>query len=186
MPLSISIANREEADIVRRLGQLYLHELCRSSHQELQDDGTFAFPQLEACFTEGDRYAYIVRLRGKVAGFAVVKARETTTDHPYHEISDLFVVETYRRFGLGEEVARVLFERHEGLWRVTARDGHEVARTFWRKVIRRYALKTVREFPSPDVDGIVFEFTAPPPLKMVQHESVLDRSVLKVSAKQPG
>ena len=186
MPLRVNIANRDEADVLRRLGQLYLHELCRFSNQELNDDGTFDFPHMEDSFREVDKYGYIVRLKGKVAGFVLVRTRETHDDKEYSEITDLFVVETYRRVGVGEEAARMIFDLHEGLWRITTRSGYDIGSTFWRKVVRRFAHKAYREFRSPDVEGTVYEFSSPAPVLAHQHESVLDRPILKVSLKQPG
>lgn len=186
MPLRVTIANREEADVVRRLGQLYLHEMCRCSHQELQDDGTFEFSRLEDFLSDEAKFPYIVRLRGKIAGFALVRSRDTSDDKSFYEITDLFVIETYRRFGVGEEIAREIFDRHPGLWRITARNSAESAGNFWKKVVKRYAPKAVREFASHDVDGMILEFTSPPPVTSHQLESVLTRPILKVSMKNPG
>lgn len=186
MPLRVTIANREEGEILRRLGQLYLHEMCKCTHQELQDDGTFEFSRLEDHLADETKFPYIVRLRDRVAGFALVRTRDTSDDKTFYEISDLFVIETYRRFGVGEEVARVIFDRHPGLWRITARNSAELASNFWKKVVKRYAPKAVREFASHDVDATILEFTSPPPVTSHQLESVLTRPILKVSVKGTG
>jgi predicted acetyltransferase len=51
----------------------------------------------------------------------------------------------YRRRGVGEHVARTLFDRFSGRWEVATNPGREPAQTFWRRVVGRYAAGTHRE-----------------------------------------
>jgi predicted acetyltransferase len=161
MPLQVTLANSQDKQVIHRLLQLYLHEQCRFTHQTLREDGCFDFPSFDAHFGSDEKAAFLIRVRGMIAGFALVKERESIDDKIYNCITDFFIVETYRHFGIGEETARIIFDRFDGPWLVSARDENTVATSFWRQVIWRYTSNRFREYRKPGFDGIIFEFEAP-------------------------
>jgi predicted acetyltransferase len=180
MPLQVTIANKHEQGVVRNLLQMYLHEQCPFTHQELQDDGLFEYPGFDDFFGEGDKTAYLFRLKGRLAGFALMRDQETIDGQKFHTITDIFLIDTYRKWGVGEECARVLFERYEGLWRIAVRDQNPASMGFWRNVIWRYAGKSFKQLRYPDFEGLIFEFTSPTKgLEAEPMESVMDRPIVR-------
>ena len=179
MPLEVTLANKNDEAVVKQLLQLHLHEQCPISHQELQDDGTFAFPGLEKYFDDPDRAAYLFRLKRRVAGFALVRTGEGLDGTPYHTIPEIFIIETYRGWGVGEECTRTIFDRHEGRWCIAVKEIQSDAMGFWRNVIWRYSGQAFKQSKSTEFSGTVFEFTSPPPVPVVQPmESLVDRPIV--------
>lgn len=160
MPLRVTPIREEEKSVLDNLLQLYMHEMSRYDDRVLGDDGRYSYNSFESYFTQDGRHAYLIRVRGKLAGFVLVKIIDSVTSAPIHSIAEFFVIEVYRRLGIGEEVARILFDQHPGTWQVAQQEENAVSRAFWKHVVWRYTAKEYREFRSPDWNGPIFEFVS--------------------------
>ena len=56
----------------------------------------------------------------------------------YFSMAEFFIMQKYRREGIGKEAARQLFTLHKGDWQVHQRENNIPAQEFWRKVINKY------------------------------------------------
>ncbi len=144
MPLELRLATSEDEPVFGRLVQLYLHECSRYSHQTPDDDGLFATEGLEALLGS-DKKPYLFWLAGRLAGFSIC---EETDDG--HKMDDFFVLWPYRRLGVGEEVARIIFDEHPGPWSIPYDESNDLAKTFWRAVVYRYSRKDFAEVRESD------------------------------------
>ncbi|MBA3581329.1 MAG: hypothetical protein H0W44_02635 [Gammaproteobacteria bacterium] len=79
-------------------------------------------------------------------GFAV-KGR----DSGRHDMAEFYIIPTVRRQGLGEEFAQAIFRHYPGKWQVRQIEGADLARTFWRRVIKDY---THNEFVEEQIDDL--------------------------------
>ncbi|MCB0826978.1 MAG: GNAT family N-acetyltransferase [Armatimonadetes bacterium] len=161
MPLRLEKVDASEAHILDNLIQLYLHEMGRFMHHEMDDFGRFEHDHLPAFVEATDKDAYLVRVKGKLAGFVLVRDLSSLSNKPIHSISEFFILESYRRLGIGEEIARILFEMRHGTWQIGVHNENNVARTFWRNVIYRYTGSKYREIKVSGWDGPVYEFKSP-------------------------
>jgi predicted acetyltransferase len=77
-------------------------------------------------------------------------------------MAEFFVLAPYRRRGIGEWAARLVFTRHKGTWHVAALRQNRAAIAFWRKVVRRFAPGNHKELNvrGDDWDGRVQVFTS--------------------------
>jgi predicted acetyltransferase len=155
---------RADAVAVRRLVQLYIYDLV-GEHWDVDAAGAFGSRAWHRRFwTQRGRQHFVIRVEGKLAGFALVGARAHFAGAGAREISEFFVLRRYRRRGVGTRVARMLFSRFPGAWEVAELSWNVGARRFWRGVIRQCAVGPVRErhIPAGDLRFVVQHFTTSP------------------------
>ncbi len=157
MPVTLVEAKESERSVIDNLLQLYLHELSRFEEIEIGESGRYSYHHLEAYWQESGRIACLIRVKGKLAGFALVRDEK----HGIHTVAEFFVLENYRRLGIGEEICRLMFERHPGAWEISVLAENEVAIAFWRTVVRRYTGKKFEEASAPGWLGPIFRFCSP-------------------------
>jgi predicted acetyltransferase len=121
------------------LMQLYVHDWSELLPLDLDAEGRFASPPLDAYFRERDHHAFFIESDGKLAGFALVVARSRLTGAPgVHDVAEFFVARGYRRRGVGVSAAAALFARLAGDWEVRQRDENQAATAFWRRAIGQF------------------------------------------------
>ncbi len=161
MPHQIVRASPQDRTLLQNLVNLYLHEVSAFAEIEMDGDGQFIYPGLACFWIDPEKQVYIVKVKEKCAGFVLVKDIESLRGHAIHTVPDFFLVNAYRGLGIGEEIARMVFDRHQGLWQIAVPEDNRVARAFWKAVIWRYSGGKQLEFRRTDWNGPVFEFSSP-------------------------
>ncbi|HWD63231.1 MAG TPA: GNAT family N-acetyltransferase [Humibacter sp.] len=129
MAVTVSPSADGDRDLIERLMQLYLHDFSQFDERELGEDGRFAYPWLDAYWSDRDRRAYLFRVDDHPAGFALVRLTDPI------EMAEFFVVRKYRRSGVGASAARQVFAHHPGEWSVSEIARNFPAVAFWHAVI---------------------------------------------------
>lgn len=128
---------RQMADVLANLFPLYIHDLSAFTDFDVDDDGMFrAPPSFAAYWQEADRYPFLLRADGKIAGFALI--RQMASEPLTFDMGEFFVLRRYRRFGVGRTAACALFDRFKGNWEVRELIANEPAQRFWRRIIGEY------------------------------------------------
>jgi predicted acetyltransferase len=128
-----------------RLIQLYLYDLG-GERWGVGPDGAFASPDRHRRFwNPRGSHHFVIRVQGKLAGFALVRDRADFAGAGVREISEFFVLRKYRRLDVGPRAARMLFARFPGRWEVAVLVWNAGARKFWREVVERSAVGDVVE-----------------------------------------
>ena len=91
-----------------------------------------------------------MRVDGKLAGFALVRALESSELGVLYSMSEFFIVRKFRRQGIGSRVAKLLFDMFPGRWEVSQEAGNKDAQEFWKRVIGIY---TKEVFQMETLDG---------------------------------
>lgn len=81
-----------------------------------------------------DNYAYFIKNNDDVLGFILV---DDNKDDNY-EISEYFVLNNYKRKGIGEIAAFKVFDEFRGNWTIKALPKSPVAEGFWKKIVDKY------------------------------------------------
>ncbi|MBS1721798.1 MAG: hypothetical protein JSS66_02195 [Armatimonadetes bacterium] len=153
MPLRLEPVTTENRPAFDRLLQYYLHDLSEFTEIEPGEQGLFDPCQCPT-LTDGPRNRlFLITLKNKPAGLAIVDRAERGNC-----IQDFFVLRCYRRIGLGEDAANMLFDTYPGAWEVTVHNENEVGVTFWRSVVKHRVGKASRELQSGTGAMVVFEF----------------------------
>lgn len=153
-----------ERPLLARLAQLYLYDFSAFDHAQVDETGRFT--DLDADFdaygSDPARHAFLLRVAGKAAGFALVdELSQRPSGNDRHSIAEFFVMRAYRRRGYGVAVAHELFDRFPGPWQVAQIEANRPAQAFWRRVIDAYTGSRYRERRSP-TGAIIQEFETRP------------------------
>ncbi len=165
MDLTIAPAAPEEKSILRNLMELYLYDFTEFDAADVGPHGLYEYPYIDHYWTETDRYPFLVRLEGSLAGFALVcRHSYLGGENSAWVIAEFFVLRKYRGRGIGAQVAAHLFGLFPGPWQVGQLAQNTPATAFWRKVIGRYTDNHYQEIFLDDENwhGPVQIFISPP------------------------
>jgi predicted acetyltransferase len=161
MNFELVLATEAEHDtLLRNLYQLYLYEFSRfTTEWRVQEDGRFPETDLEECWEDAHRRIFLIRSKDEWAGFAIVDLDLPDTDgSTVHELAEFFIMPPYRRHGMGENVARQLFDQYKGRWELAIVETNEDALHFWRTVLGRYTGNQFTERHRPEDEDFLHEF----------------------------
>lgn len=139
MNVQVTAAGTDDRERLRALFELYVYDFSEALGLDVEEDGRFRGPPLDAYGTDPRCHAFLIRVDGKLAGFALVQERSRLTgDETVRDVAEFFVLRRYRRRGIGEQVAGWLFDRFRGTWEVRQKAENVAATAFWRRAIGRY------------------------------------------------
>jgi len=139
MDIEVNLATVYERPILRHLMELYQYDFSEFYGSDVGPLGFFDYPYLDPYWVEPGRSPFLVRVDAKLAGFVLVSRYNYLTGlKDGWVMSEFFIMRKYRHQGIGEHVARWIFDHHPGSWQVGQISQNPAAVTFWRKVIARY------------------------------------------------
>ena len=137
---TIAPAKPEERSIIEALFELYIYDFSGALGIDVEPEGRFHPPPLEAYWSEPGRHPFLIRVGDKLAGFALVGSKSRLTDADnVHDLAEFFILRKYRRKRIGEQAACFIFDAFPGPWEVRQRMENTEATEFWRAAIGRYA-----------------------------------------------
>lgn len=154
MNIEVKRAAIEEKSILRNLLELYQYDFSEFEGDDLNEHGLFEYKYLDHYWTEDTRYPFIVRVNGKLAGFALVRDLISPDNNITHCISEFFIMKKYRKQGICRTVAHKVFDMLPGRWRVAQIEQNIPAQKFWRKVISAYTADDYLEIYQNDNDWV--------------------------------
>ena len=147
----VQISEEQQAAFLQ-LWELYVYDFSEMDGADVGEDGRFGSARdLGEYWRDPLRHPFFVRVDGILAGFVLVHRLGGLTDAPdVTRMSEFFVMRKYRRRGVGEVVARRIFDLFPGRWEVWEIEQNVGAQAFWRRVIGRY---TGGRFEERTLDG---------------------------------
>ena len=115
----------EDRNKLERLLQLYLHDLSLYFPITFNSD-------IDKYFI--DNYAYFIKSDNDILGFVLIDDNRNNN----YEISEIFVLNNYKRNKIGKEVAIKVFDMYKGNWTIKAVPNSKVAESFWKMVVNDY------------------------------------------------
>ena len=151
MKIEMLPVKEEEKTILGHLLELYNYDFSEFEDTDVNALGLYGYSYLDCYWTDDSRYAYFIKVDGKLAGFVMVcdycyvsKDRDTLF------LSEFFVRRKYRRKGIGEIAAKEVFNKHKGKWELTMHPKNTTALKFWKKVVTEVAGKTLKTHKNVD------------------------------------
>jgi predicted acetyltransferase len=132
--------------VLARLLELYRYDMSTFRPYVLSAHGTFGYRYLDAYFLGDDREAHFIRVDDELAGFTMTRE----LSHGARTIAEFFVLQRYRRSGVGRVVAHELFARHPGRWIVDYDDANPAGSAFWPQVCEAVAIASVETLRKSD------------------------------------
>jgi predicted acetyltransferase len=167
MDVQLVEANESDLPLLDNLAQLYQYDFSEFDGSDIGDDGRFDWVDWRALFEKPNHHVFRICVDGRTAGFASVYKGHAFRDEGESVwwMDEFFVMRSFRDRGVGERVARMLFDAFPGTWEIAQIRPNVGAQAFWRKVIGRYTEGTFEEFDIRDHrwDGPVQLFHAGDP-----------------------
>ena len=146
MGIEITLVPKTEKHILRNLMELYLYDFSEFDAADVDANGIYGYHWFEHYWGEENRYPFLIRKDGKLAGFVLVTRYNYFDEQPdCWVIAEFFVMRKYRHLGVGEFAARQTFDRFPGEWQVGQLRENTPAIAFWRKIIQRYTAGNYQE-----------------------------------------
>ena len=148
-----------ERNIIDNLLQLYLKEIQLFDVRISTSEGRLVYPHLKHYWQNPQRYPFLMFKEQEIAGFALVGVdKDPSNGEPVSEISDIFILNSLRRQGLGEKMAVRLWDMFPGNWRLGVLKGNEEALFFWERTIGRYTENQFKRISSANSSIIEYLF----------------------------
>lgn len=155
-------ATRDDRSVVLALNEYYTYDFSELLGLDVGADGSFGGARLERHFEDPCCHPFLIRVDGKLAGFALHEGRSRLTgDEGVNDVAELFVLRKFRQHAVGARAAFALFDRFAGPWEVRQVRANPGATAFWRKVVARYTEGAYQELEWDDerFRGVVQRFT---------------------------
>jgi predicted acetyltransferase len=138
-----------ERDVLWRYLQFYIYDMSRFTGAQ-PVDGIFPYSRFDAYWGEGERRsAWWAKVGGERAGFALVRFDSAEARH---EVAEFFIVNRWRRRGVGLSFARQLMSQFPGPWKLHQLANNTAAIAFWHRVLAGFA--PFAEAPLDYADGM--------------------------------
>ena len=142
--VELLLATPEDEPVLSNLLQLYEYDFTEFLPLTLGSDGGFEYGSLSLYWTEPNRFPFIVRVDGRITGFALVKkGSEFSGDQTVWDMADFFIVRGERRRLVGQSAASEVWRRFPGRWEVRVLPNNIPALGFWSKAISNHTGKVV-------------------------------------------
>jgi predicted acetyltransferase len=129
----------DQESIVANLLELYAHDFSEFHPLELGADGRFGYKPLPLYWSEPDRYPFLIKVDGSLAGLVLVKSEsEVSGSEAVWDVAEFFIVRAYRRRGIGMQVAHQVWRTFPGSWQVRVMESNRAASNFWRRAIAAF------------------------------------------------
>jgi predicted acetyltransferase len=154
----------EEMAVIANLLELYAHDFSEFHAVELGQDGRYGYPDLPLYWREPGRHPFLIRVNGKLAGFALIReVPQASKEDAVWDMAEFFVLRAYRRRGVGMKAAQAIWRQFPGSWQVRVMQSNRAALAFWQRAISGLAggamasgcVENARE------TWAVFSFTSP-------------------------
>jgi predicted acetyltransferase len=142
--LAISRIGPEADALLRNLFEHYCYDMSEWFDFDTRDDGSCSYDT--ASVWAGEYAAYLAKIGSSIVGFALIgSGAHWLGDIGARDVHELFVLRKFRRRGVGQRMATLLWNEHPGEWLVRVFETSAPAVLFWRDAISDYSLGSYRE-----------------------------------------
>jgi predicted acetyltransferase len=139
MQIEVVPAKKEEEPMLANLIELYAHDFSEFFGLKIGVDGRFGYDPLPLYWKESNRFPFLVKANGDLAGFVLVQqGSQVSGDGQIWDMAEFFVLRGYRRHGIGVRVAHDVWKMFTGPWEVRVADKNLVARAFWKHAVSEF------------------------------------------------
>lgn len=157
--LEVRSAKRAEAPLLATLMQSYLAEFATFETVEKDSDGRYIYPYFDYYWEDPNRYPFLIRVAGEIAGFALLRFEaDPLTGESVMHLAEFFIVESFRRRGLGTAAAEYLWNLFPGRWSLGVLKSNRNAYPFWKQAIAGYTGNYTEQGPAEAIGG-AYTFT---------------------------
>jgi len=139
MKIEVLAATTEQQPVLANLLELYAHDFSEFSDLKIGVDGRFGYEPLPLYWRESNRFPFLVRANGDLAGFVLVQqGSQVSGTGEIWDVAEFFVLRGYRRHRVGLRTAHDVWRMFTGPWEVRVTDKNLEARAFWQRAISEF------------------------------------------------
>lgn len=139
MQIEVLPATTEHEPVLANLLELYAHDFSEFSDLKIGVDGRFGYKPLPLYWRESNRFPFLVRANGDLAGFVLVqRGSQVSNAGEIWDVAEFFILRGYRRQGIGVRVAHEIWRMFTGRWEVRVTDKNLVALAFWKHAVSQF------------------------------------------------
>lgn len=149
--VELELLPEQRKAVIENLLQFYLYDFTLYLDIPADENGRLPdYPDLHEFWTQPDwKFPFLIRANGEPAGLALVERTDDGGNRPSYYMVEFFVLQKFRRRGVGAAAAVMLFDRFKGRWKVTQLKNNEPAQRFWREIIGGYTNGEYKERNHP-------------------------------------
>jgi predicted acetyltransferase len=139
--VTLQRAGIAERRILRNLFALFIHDLAEFEHARVDRNGLYVCDCLRHLVRHPGLRPFLIRSNGELAGFIVIsRPPYFSTDKKTSGIQFLFVLNGFRRKGVGAKAVLAVLRRLPGRYFVLQLQRNKRAHMFWLTFLRRNRL----------------------------------------------
>ncbi|NKB70125.1 MAG: GNAT family N-acetyltransferase [Candidatus Latescibacteria bacterium] len=139
MHVEVKAMPPEQRPLLHNLMQKYLYDFSEYDRDDVDEEGLYFYKYTDLYWVEPERYPFLIRAAGKIAGFALVRRSSGFDEAPFHSMAEFFVMRKYRGQGVGRAAAVQLFDLFPGRWHVAQEPRNQPSQIFWQQVVGDYS-----------------------------------------------
>ena len=144
--ISLRKVTSENKRLFRRLFDYYCHDLaCFYDDKEdckLTDSGTYKYRNFKIYYTHAGLKTFLIYSHENIVGFVVIsRPPYFSKDKKTSQVVQFFVLNGYRRGGIGTEVINRVFLKYPGKYAVSQLVRNKPAIAFWRSFYKKSRMK---------------------------------------------
>jgi predicted acetyltransferase len=142
--LAISRIGPEADVLLRNLFEHYCHDMSEWFDFDSGADGSYSH-DMASVWARGYE-AYLAKVGSSIAGFALIGSGiDWLGDIGARDVHEFFVMRRFRRRGVGQRMATLIWNEYPGEWLVRVFEANAPAVLFWRDAISGYSPGSYRE-----------------------------------------
>jgi len=131
--LRLQKVEAKEEVVLHNLMQFYIYEFSKYIPAiSVEQDGAYKPFNLDQYWVSDYSHAYFIKIEDELIGFALV---ESATESKPNTIKEFFIMAKHSGHGYGKTIAKELFTKFSGDWKITQIENNKPAHAFWRGLI---------------------------------------------------
>ena len=134
MDITLKEIELEKKDILNNLMQLYLHNISLNFPMDFDSNtGMYGYDDIQKYFENDNNKAFFILKENEIAGFMLIDFSDEK-----NIIQEMFVLNNYKRKGVGKTAVSILFDKFRGNWEIKSLPCSESAEKFWISSVKEY------------------------------------------------
>ena len=160
MKIEVCEISTNEKPLIQNLLQFYEYEFSVYEEDDVDENGDFEIADVDEYFDIDEYTPLLVKVAGQPAGFVIVNSDPNAPNGRFL-IEEFFIMKRFQQQGIGQEVARKVFDMFGQDWVVRVISENLKGQSFGQKAIDNYTggAFSVEVFNDASWEGPIYTFS---------------------------
>ena len=146
MDIKLEHSTIEDREHIKKLYQLYAHDLSEFVDVQLNSEGLFDDSVVDNYYSDGQLKPLKIKQQGRIVGFIFCSTGQTVD----YVIQEFFILRNYRRQGLARQALKQLLTLYEGTFGFVVLIKNKPAQLFWENILKYYGINYTKDEMTAD------------------------------------